>query len=55
MDFFVLKNVCDIVKRFVAVLYTLMSNYDMAIGVTGNKYTKCAISNSGRQHAQFAQ
>ena len=52
--FLVIKSVCDIVRRFIAVFYSCysMSNNDMALNVIGNKYTKCAISNSDRQHAK---
>ena len=48
--FLVMKSVCDIVRRFIAVFYSCysMSNHDMILKVIGNKYTKCAISNSGR-------
>ena len=48
--FLVMKSVCDIVRRFTAVFYTCysMRNHHMALNVIGNKYTKCAISNSGR-------
>ena len=52
--FLVMKSACDIMRRFIAVFYLCysMSNHDMALNVMGNKYTKCAISNSGRYHAK---
>ena len=48
--FLVMKSVCNIVRRFIAVFYSCysMSNHGIALNVVGNKYTKCAISNSGR-------
>ena len=44
--FLVMKSVCHFARRFIAVFYTCysMSNHDIALNVTGNKYTKCASS-----------